>query len=128
LCCRLRSVPEDQRHWVECEPVADRPEVELCILGVPRQEPALVEVRFPLATPVRQAKEFILRELQEAATHANGPAYLWSEKPSRVCVQTGSLPPDAWEAAPGIERVPLAGGVQEVIRAAREDSDEGAAL
>src|SRR5262249_28752210 len=41
LRCRLRPVPPEQQQWVESELVADRPEVELCILVPPRGEPGL---------------------------------------------------------------------------------------
>jgi hypothetical protein len=113
LCCRLRPVPAEKRQWVIAEPVADRPEVELLILAAPREAPLLVEVRFPLDTPPCQAKDFILRELQEVAVHARGPAFLWSKGPDGCRVQTGEVPPDGWQVG---ERVTLCDGVVEVVR------------
>jgi hypothetical protein len=113
LCCRLRPVVDDQRAWIQSEPVVDSPDIELFILAPPRQEPQLVEVRFPLTTTAGQAKAFILRELQEVAAHARGPAYIWSSTAENVCVQLGDVAAESWQ---GYERAALEEGVSEVVR------------
>ena len=81
---------------MEAEPVVDNPEIELFILSAPRQEPVLVEVRFPATFAPRDAKEFILREVQEVACDARGPAFLRLPAAGGLTVQTGELPPSSW--------------------------------
>lgn len=121
LCCRLRPVPSEHHHWIQAEPVADSPEIELHILAVPRQEPVLVEVRFPATMSVDRAKEFIYRELQEVTAHARGPACLWSKERETLCVQMGAVPPNEWRAE---ERVPLCEGVCEIVRSGEDSAFE----
>jgi hypothetical protein len=96
LVCRLRCVPSDQQTYIESECVADRPEIELRIVSPPRQPPHLVEVVFPGNTSVHLAKEYIFRELGEAALQAYGPAARWTEEVNRIVLQLGtSLDTDA---------------------------------
>ena len=70
--------------WVESEAVADRPEVELRILVPPHGEPTLVEVCFPAETAIRDAKEFIYKELQEVPALCRGYAPAWQEDGSTL--------------------------------------------
>src|SRR5262245_57645554 len=55
-CCRLRSLTREQRKHIECERVADCPEIELRILAQPRTQPLLAEVVFPPSMSIAQAK------------------------------------------------------------------------
>src|SRR5439155_20026419 len=112
LRCRLRPVALEQQQWVESEPVADRPEVELRILVPPHGEPALVEVCFPPETAIREAKEFIFKELQEVPAHCLGYALTWQEDRATIRLQLGS---EDWDQAPGVTAVPLDEGVQEFV-------------
>lgn len=121
LVCRLRTVPDDQRQWAEVEPVADNPAIELVIFAPPRQDPALVEVRFPRDFPLARAKEFLLHELQEIAAQGLGPALAWEETPAGLRLDFSS-DPAAWQRA-GLERLPVADGVIEVFRAVPRPSD-----
>jgi hypothetical protein len=84
VVCRLRPVPPDQERWLQTEYVADRPEIELRIIAPPRQASQLAEVTFPATVTPAEAKEFIYRELQEAAIQAAGTAQRWEEGPDRL--------------------------------------------
>jgi hypothetical protein len=65
LGCRLKHISPEQRCFLESEPLADAPDVELRILALPRTRPVLAEVMFPGDLPVPAAKDFLLQELQE---------------------------------------------------------------
>ena len=126
LCCRLRPVTAEQQQWVEKEPLADCPDIELHILAQPRTEPVLAEVRFPTATPIRQAKQHIHRELQEVPAHCRGQSLAWHETESAVRLQVG-LGACGWtcctEASAEAEliSVSLDGGIEERVRLAPDD-------
>ncbi|MCI0637576.1 MAG: AAA domain-containing protein [Gemmataceae bacterium] len=77
--CRLRACAADERKYLESERVADFPEVEVRILAVPKTPPVLAEVLFPPTMTLLQAKEFIYRELQEAAVNAQSRGGLLTE-------------------------------------------------
>jgi hypothetical protein len=109
LNCRLRPVPAGQERWVQAEPVADRPDIELHILAPPRSVPQLAEVVFPETMTLGQAKAFIAGELEELAVQVPGPAPRWAEEPGRVVVRFAEGP-DA-----GAVAVPLAPGVEELV-------------
>ncbi len=121
LCCRLRPVAPEHASWVEVEPVADRPDVELRILAVPGAEPVLAEIHFPPETPIRQAKEYVFRELQEVTAHCRGDAATWQPSADRIRLQLGAAASD-WAACPGVVAVPLDDGVEEFVRPAGEEA------
>src|SRR4029077_17391875 len=66
LVCRLRPVSASQRSSLACEPLADRPEVELRIQATADGVPQLAEVAFPPDIGLPAAKAFLFRELGEA--------------------------------------------------------------
>lgn len=78
LCCRLRNLSTEQRQVLESEHVADFPEIELRILGLPRSRPVLAEVVFPAAMSIVQAKEYIFQELQELPVCASSHSLRWT--------------------------------------------------
>jgi hypothetical protein len=119
LVCRLRPGPQDPRTPVECEPVADRPEIELRIASPPRQLPHLFEVVFPAAMTIREAKEYIFRELGEVTLQVRGAAARWSEEPDRIVLQLG--PAQDPDAVP----VSLGDGVRELLSGAVSGEDNG---
>jgi hypothetical protein len=84
LCCQLRQVPADQRRWLEMERVADSPEIELRILSLPREAPALAEVVFPAGATLAQAKGFVYREMQEVPVQTSGRCAQVSEDDEHV--------------------------------------------
>ena len=126
LCCRLRPLTAEQQQWVEKEALADCPDIELLILAQPRTEPVLVEVRFPTATPIRQAKEYIHRELQEVPTHCRGHSLDWQETEDAVRLRL-DLAPHGWacctgtEVAAGLIVVALGEGIEELVRLAPDE-------
>ncbi len=79
LVCRLRSSAPDEEKWVASEHLADRPEIELRIAAPPRTAPRLLEVVFPGATTIHEAKGFIFRELGELPVQAQGRSFRWHE-------------------------------------------------
>jgi hypothetical protein len=109
ICCRLRPVAPEQRRWLECERVADFPEIELRILTLPRQPPVLAEVLFPATMTVHQAKEYLYRELQEFPVQAPGRSMVWVEVPEQLTLRLSPTP--AADAQP----VALENGVREWV-------------
>ncbi len=84
LGCRLRHVAVDQRQWLECEPLADAPDVELRILALPQARPELAEVLFPENMQLPTAKGFLFRELQEITVQTSSRGLRWSETPQSL--------------------------------------------
>jgi hypothetical protein len=84
LVCRLRPVSPSQRPSLACEPLADRPEVELRIQAATDGMPQLAEVAFPPDTGLPAAKAFLFRELGEAPIPAPCAAPRWVETPDAV--------------------------------------------
>jgi hypothetical protein len=116
LGCRLRPVSADQRRWLEAEPLADAPDVELRILALPHTRAVLAEVVFPAAMALPEAKSFLCRELQEITVQVSGRCLHWQETPERVAVHFGE-PHTAESPA-----VALDNGVREVLTAAAGDA------
>jgi hypothetical protein len=109
LCCRLRSTSPDQRRWVETETVHDFPEMELRILAQPRKTPVLVEVLFPMGYSIQQAKEYILRELDEWPVSTSGSSIRWDEQPERIVLRL------AEPSMPHAVAIALEPGVREMV-------------
>jgi hypothetical protein len=109
LSCRFLPLKKEDQCFLEVEPVADSPEIELRILARPGSEPVLAEIVFPATKPLWEAKGFIYRELQELALQPAGNTAGWSEDAGRVALHFGSH-----ELQPaGI--VNLGNGVREMI-------------
>jgi hypothetical protein len=87
--CRFREVPIDARQWLEIEPVADCPEVELHILALPNALSSLAEIVFPPSFALSQAKAYVYRELQELALAPAGNGMAWVEQSDKVMLQFG---------------------------------------
>lgn len=92
LVARLRAFSPDEERWLQREPVFDRPEIELGIVSPPRQEPRVVEVSFPAATPPEQARAFLFGELDELAVQAAGASMQWSENEQTVTLGFAPVP------------------------------------
>jgi hypothetical protein len=108
LCCRLRVVPADQRGRLECEPLADAPDVELRILTPESGPPALAEIAFPPGMAIDQAKAFVYRELGEVPVQVGGGP-CWVEGADRVVLQFDS------PTLSGLREVALEPGVRERV-------------
>jgi hypothetical protein len=123
LICSLRPVPPGQDRWLESEPVADHPEIELRILTPPRPprgaprpatppEPQLAQVVFPANTPVAEAKTFLYRELEELTVQARGSLH-WEQSGDAVLLHFGRS-----ACGPGPRSVvPLGDGISEHLEA-----------
>jgi hypothetical protein len=109
LVCRLRPLAAEQEQWIESEPVADRPEIELRILAAPRQSPQVAEVVFPAGMALGEAKQFVFHELDELAVQTRGRALCWAETDEDVILELE--PRDEADAVP----VPLEEGVCERV-------------
>ncbi|MCI0455639.1 MAG: AAA domain-containing protein, partial [Gemmataceae bacterium] len=109
LCCRLRPVAPEQRCWLQSEPVADFPDIELRILTAPRVTPTLAEVVFPLSMSISQAKQYLFQQLQELPIQTSSPTSRWIEEPDRLVLRLADLP--ATNAVP----VVLEAGVCEMV-------------
>jgi hypothetical protein len=109
LYCRLIPLTLEQRRRLECEPVADRPEIELRILTLPGDRPLLAEVSFPSTITVQQAKEYIYRELQELPVQTTGRCLRWEHRPEALVLRLADSPPR--NAAPAV----LEAGVHEWV-------------
>jgi hypothetical protein len=125
LGCRLRQLAPEQRQWLEIEPLADAPDVELRILALPRVRPVLAEVLFPGTMPLPMAKEFLFRELQEITVQTEGRCLRWRETPEAVVLHfgitagCGGAPPA--QENPGATDVGLDQGVREVLNGPNQD-------
>jgi hypothetical protein len=109
LFCRLRAVTAEESQHLESEHLADRPDVELRILAVPRREPVLAEIVFPPTTSIAEAKEYIFKELEQLAVTAPGRGLRWQEHPDRLVLRLAD--DEVQEALP----VALAPGVRERV-------------
>jgi hypothetical protein len=85
--CRFQEVPVDARQWLEIERVADRPEVELHILALPKALSSLAEIVFPPSFSLSQAKAYVYRELEELALAPAGRSMAWTEESDKVVLQ-----------------------------------------
>jgi hypothetical protein len=119
LCCQLRPVTPEQSQWLESEPLADSPDIELRILAMPRSEPLLAEVAFPAGMTIDRAKEYIFRELQELPVSAAGRSLRWLEDDDRIVLRLAEVP------APDAVSVTLEAGVREVVQPGPEDAAGG---
>ncbi|HEV3237919.1 MAG TPA: AAA domain-containing protein [Gemmataceae bacterium] len=113
-CCRLQEIKPEQRHWLETELVADHPEIELRILGLPRKAPVLAEVVFPRSASLSQAKEYILAELQELAIQTGGNNLSWTEDENQLTLSFGD------ECHHQLSPIPIANGVIEHMQRSDE--------
>src|SRR5205085_9521118 len=113
------AAPDEER-WVASEYLADRPEIELRIAAPPRAAPRLLEVVFPGATTIHEAKGFIFRELGELPVQARGGAFRWREEAGRLVLDLSD------GAVPHSTAVELAAGVCERVGEAPPDAQGGA--
>lgn len=108
LVCRLHPVRGPDRRKLECEPVADAPDIELRLFTPPGEDPVLAEVAFPARMTPAAAREYLARELEEVIPLPAGRSPVWEATPSGVVVRFG--PGEA-----GAEYATLAPGVREEL-------------
>ena len=105
LCCTLRPFTSKDRGHLEVERVADFPEIELRILSIPKTAPVLTQVAFPVGMTIKQAKDFIYRELEEVAVQGCGRGAWLAEDAAGFLLRLGpSTPrePECLELEPGL--------------------------
>lgn len=93
LVASLRPIAEEDSGWAHCEPVYDRPEIELRIVAPPVGEPQLAEVIFPGHTPLPEAREFIHRELQELAVETASANPRWTQRGEAIVLDLHTAGP-----------------------------------
>jgi hypothetical protein len=110
LICRLRPILPEQRAWIETEHLADHPQIVLHILALPRSRPVVAEVLFPASFTIQNAKQFILRELEELAVCSTGRSMRWQDDHAeRLVLQL------ATHACQHPAQVALAPGIREML-------------
>lgn len=111
ITCQLTPITPEQRPYLECEHLADRPDVELRILALPHSRPFLAEVVFPTSTfTIDAAKAYLFRHLEELAVSPETSGIHWRQRENRLVLQT-ALPRPAREEV----HVAIADGVEEVV-------------
>ena len=117
LVCRLYPVRGADRKRLECEPVADAPDIELRLFTPPGGDPTLAEVVFPATTTPAAAREYLFRELGEMTCEPRSRSAAWEESPDGPVLRFGPVDPSIAfaEIGPGI-REELAGLETRAIR------------
>jgi AAA domain len=101
LVCRLYPVRGAERKRLECEPVADAPDIELRLFTPRDGDPTLAEVAFPATTTPAAAREYLFRELGEVTCEPRTRSGFWEESASGPLLRFGSADPAAAFAAIG---------------------------
>ena len=107
LCATLRPLSQRDRQYLESERLADFPDIELRILALPKAAPVVAQVAFPRAMTIQDAKQFIYRELEEAAIEGWTSGAWLDDNSDRFILN--------WETAPpgDLEYVELEPGLRE---------------
>jgi hypothetical protein len=84
IVCRLAHLTPEQRRSVTCEPLADRPEIELRF-AASDADPVLAEIAFPASTPLPGAKSFLFHTLGEVLLRPCGEC-VWAHAPDAITV------------------------------------------
>ena len=109
LVARLAHIPPDRRRHLTREPLVDRPEIELRVAPGDDGGAVLTEVGFPAATPVAEAKAFLLAQLGEVLLRPCGGRH-WHRDAGTL---TACWP--AAEAGGAGEWIDLGGGAREKV-------------
>jgi hypothetical protein len=108
LVCRLVHLPPERRRTLTREPVLDHPHVELRMTA---GETELAEIAFPAATPVAEAKAFLVAQLGEVLLRPCGDRQ-WSADGLTACwpaAESGAVA--AWvDLEPGVREKVVGAG------------------
>jgi len=127
LLCRLEVVAVADRQYLEAEPVADNPQIEVRIYSPKDGEPRVAEVLFPLEFAPAQARIWLESELDEIALQPASVVRVWDTDADggiHVRLYTPTLPTPAGEllrfrtphlSFPPDSAVELGGGIVEYI-------------
>lgn len=89
ICRRIELAPSD-RPKLECEPLADTPEVELRLHTPPDGDPAVAEIAFPASWPEARCRELLARELGEVTATPQGVGD-WSETEAEIALSFNTV-------------------------------------
>jgi len=108
LICRLSAVRGADRRRLECEPVADAPDIELRLFNPLDGTPTLAEVVFPDRIEASAAREYVFRELGEVTCQPRTRSAVWETNSEGMIARFGPLDSEAKLAEVG-------SGVQEEV-------------
>ncbi len=83
LVCQLMPLTAEDRRFLDCEELADSPDIELCILQRPQTSPCLAQVVFGPECSFADAFTFMVHEVQEFPLQPIGSTAWWSEDAQR---------------------------------------------
>ena len=115
LCSTLRTFSAQDRCHLEIERLADYPEIELRILSMPKAAPLVAQVVFPKGMTIKDAKQFIYRELEEVAIEGWCAGTWLAEDADCVTLYWGPSPSrelECLELEPGVREWLLPGAAQ----------------
>jgi len=131
LVCRLQQIHAHDRRKLVCEPLLDRPEIELRFITNAEDEPVLVEVAFPPALTIAAAKSFLYHQLGEVLLRPSGEVH-WhsSEGMSTACwatvEQASKTAEPIWiELEPGVREKVVGNGLSAFTAAVAFDATRG---
>lgn len=129
LVCQLLPLSAEDRQHLECEGLADTPDIDLGILHRPRSRPCLAQVVFSAQSTFADAFTFMVREVQEFPLQPLGRTGWWSEDEQRVHRHLG---PNAGRIVdwlpiePGVRLGAVAGAHGDAMRIAHVEFDKSA--
>jgi hypothetical protein len=131
LVCRLQQIRAYERRNIVCEPLLDRPEIELRFITNSDGEPVLVEVAFPPALSIAAAKSFLYQQLGEVLLRPSGEVH-WhsSEVTITACwatvEQASKTAEHNWiELEPGVREKVVGSGLSAFTAAVTFDATRG---
>ncbi|MSQ92938.1 MAG: hypothetical protein EXR98_00105 [Gemmataceae bacterium] len=92
LVCQLIPLTAEDRRHLDCEGLADAPDIELGILQRPQARPCLAQVVFGPNCSFADAFTFMVREVQEFPLQPLGCTAWWSEDAQRHTRHLGPQP------------------------------------
>jgi hypothetical protein len=95
LICHLYPLRPGDRKRLECEPVADAPDIELRLFTPPNGSPTLAEVVFPASTTPTNAREYLFREMGEVTCAPRTHTIVWEAASAGCVARFGPIDPEA---------------------------------
>ena len=124
IVCRLEPVSQSERRQLKCEPLIDRPEIELRFAT--NDGDTLVEVAFPTKGTAAQARAWLAAELGESRPVARGPAeWKIGEVIRAVWSEAESVAGEWIESVPGVREFVVGTDVDALTAEMRFDPNVG---
>jgi hypothetical protein len=130
LVCRLmHPVTMTGRQFLMCEPLLDRPEIELRFAADGDGEPTVAEVAFPAGTTIADAKAFLFHQLGEVLLHPCGPSS-WESLSGSIVIrwpaaEIAACEPVWIDLEPGVREKVICSGSSEFTAAVEFDLSHG---